>query len=110
MYRMIVMDEVDGMGGSDRGGLVALLAVIKSSKVPIVCICNDRQSPKIRSLANNCYDLKVRYNGTYLICTYFCGCYNVILLSFTFVVVVCCCHTSKLLILLLLQLVISSDI
>jgi len=57
---MIVMDEVDGMGGSDRGGLVALQAVIKTSKVPIVCICNDRQSPKIRSLANNCFDLKVR--------------------------------------------------
>jgi replication factor C subunit 1 len=48
------------MGGSDRGGLVALQAVIKKSKVPIICICNDRQSPKIRALANNCFDLKVR--------------------------------------------------
>ena len=54
------MDEVDGMGGSDRGGIVELTKIIKSSSVPIICICNDRQSPKIRGLANNCYDLRVR--------------------------------------------------
>eukprot|EP01038_Epipyxis_sp_PR26KG_P010113 gene10113-13591_t len=58
--RMIIMDEVDGMGGSDRGGIAELIAIIKTSKSPIVCICNDRQSPKIRSLANHCYDIKVR--------------------------------------------------
>ena len=32
--------------------------MIKDSKVPIVCICNDRQHPKIRSLANHCFDLR----------------------------------------------------
>ena len=32
--------------------------MIKSTKVPIICICNDRQHPKIRSLANHCYDLR----------------------------------------------------
>ncbi len=58
--RLIIMDEVDGMGGSDRGGIAELNKIIKASKVPIICICNDRQSPKIRGLANNCYDLKVR--------------------------------------------------
>ena len=52
---------MDGMSGnSDRGGLAELLSVAKQSKNPIICICNDRQSPKIRSLANSCYDLKVR--------------------------------------------------
>ena len=35
------MDEVDGMS-SDRGGSKALIDKIKNSKVPIVCICNDR--------------------------------------------------------------------
>ncbi len=54
------MDEVDGMGGSDRGGLAELLKIVKESKCPIICICNDRQSPKIRSLSNYCYDLRVR--------------------------------------------------
>jgi replication factor C subunit 1 len=58
--RLVIMDEVDGMGGSDRGGIPELIKVIKTSKNPIICICNDRQSQKIRSLANHCYDLRVR--------------------------------------------------
>ena len=58
--RLIIMDEVDGMGGSDRGGVAELIKVIKNSKTPIICICNDRQSTKIRSLANSCYDLRVK--------------------------------------------------
>ncbi len=32
--------------------------MIKTTKVPIICICNDRQSAKIRSLANHCFDLR----------------------------------------------------
>jgi replication factor C subunit 1 len=34
--------------------------VIKGAKSPIICICNDRQSQKIRSLANHCFDLRVK--------------------------------------------------
>ena len=52
------MDEVDGVGAGDRGGIAALISVIKDSKTPIICICNDRQHQKIQSLANHCYDLK----------------------------------------------------
>ncbi|OQR91027.1 replication factor C subunit [Achlya hypogyna] len=58
--RVIVMDEVDGMSSGDRGGMAELIAIIKKSKTPIVCICNDRQSPKVRSLANYALDLKFR--------------------------------------------------
>jgi replication factor C subunit 1 len=58
--RLVIMDEVDGMGGSDRGGIVELIKVIKLSKTPIICICNDRQCMKIKSLANHCFDLRVR--------------------------------------------------
>jgi replication factor C subunit 1 len=54
------MDEVDGMSAGDRGGSAALIQIIKSSKIPIICICNERSSPKIRSLANHCLDLRVR--------------------------------------------------
>ena len=32
--------------------------MVKTTRVPIICICNDRQHPKIRSLANHCYDLR----------------------------------------------------
>lgn len=54
------MDEVDGMSAGDRGGSAELINLIKKTKVPIICICNDRQSPKIRSLVNHCYDMKFR--------------------------------------------------
>lgn len=46
--QLVIMDEVDGMGGSDRGGIQELISLIKKSKVPIIAICNDRQHQKIR--------------------------------------------------------------
>ena len=52
------MDEVDGMSSGDRGGITAIIQMIKNSKVPIICICNDRSSEKIRSLATHCYDVR----------------------------------------------------
>ncbi|OON20510.1 replication factor RFC1 domain protein, partial [Opisthorchis viverrini] len=56
---VLLMDEVDGMAGNeDRGGMQELINMIKSTRIPIICMCNDRQSPKIRSLANYCYDLR----------------------------------------------------
>ena len=44
---VIIMDECDGVGANDRGGIAALIKVIKNSKTPIICICNDRQSQKV---------------------------------------------------------------
>ncbi|KAJ1726517.1 DNA replication factor C complex subunit Rfc1 [Coemansia biformis] len=61
MKRMVViMDEVDGMSGGDRGGNAELIQLIKRTRVPIICICNDRQSPKVRSLAAYCEDMRFR--------------------------------------------------
>ncbi|KAF4736324.1 replication factor C subunit 1, partial [Perkinsus olseni] len=54
----LVMDEVDGMSGGDRGGGAALIQLIKKTKMPVMCICNDRMSTKVRSLANSCYDIR----------------------------------------------------
>jgi replication factor C subunit 1 len=51
---VIIMDEVDGMSTGDRGGLAELNKLIKTSEVPIVCICNDAGSPKMRTLKGNC--------------------------------------------------------
>ncbi|KAJ2553258.1 DNA replication factor C complex subunit Rfc1 [Coemansia sp. RSA 1933] len=56
----VIMDEVDGMSGGDRGGTTELIQLIKRTKVPIICICNDRQSTKVRSLANHCEDIRFR--------------------------------------------------
>ena len=52
------MDEVDGMSFGDRGGIASIIKMIKNTKVPIICICNDRYSAKIRTLANHCLDIK----------------------------------------------------
>lgn len=54
----MIMDEIDGMSGGDRGGIQAIIKMIKEAKAPVICICNDRQHEKIRTLANYCYDVK----------------------------------------------------
>lgn len=62
---VLIMDEVDGMAGNeDRGGVAELVALIKESRVPIICMCNDRNHPKIRSLSNYCYDLRFHKPST----------------------------------------------
>ncbi|XP_034441483.1 replication factor C subunit 1 [Hippoglossus hippoglossus] len=56
---VLIMDEVDGMAGNeDRGGIQEMMGLIRSSKIPIICMCNDRNHQKIRSLANYCFDLR----------------------------------------------------
>ena len=56
---VLIMDEVDGMSGNqDRGGVAEVIQMIKETKIPVICICNDRMHPKIRSLANHCFDLR----------------------------------------------------
>jgi len=61
---VIIMDEVDGVGAGDRGGIGALIQVIKQTRTPIICICNDRQNKKLASLVNYCYDLKFQRPST----------------------------------------------
>ncbi|XP_078584949.1 replication factor C subunit 1-like [Branchiostoma floridae x Branchiostoma japonicum] len=59
MRQAVIMDEVDGMAGNeDRGGIAELINLIKHTKVPIVCMCNDRSHQKMRSLVNYCFDLR----------------------------------------------------
>ncbi|XP_071599814.1 replication factor C subunit 1 isoform X1 [Heliangelus exortis] len=56
---VLIMDEVDGMAGNeDRGGIQELIGLIRQTKVPIICMCNDRNHPKMRSLVHYCFDLR----------------------------------------------------
>lgn len=55
---ILIMDEIDGLGGSDRGGAAALGRLIQKTRWPIICICNDRMNEKVRNLAPKCYDLR----------------------------------------------------
>jgi replication factor C subunit 1 len=58
---LFIVDEVDGMSSSDRGGIAELNKIIAETTVPILCICNDRQSKQARALAKHVVD--VRWSG-----------------------------------------------
>ena len=53
--RLILLDEVDGLSGtSDRGGVRAILKVIKDAVHPIVMTANDPNSPRLKDLFKVC--------------------------------------------------------
>mmetsp|Transcript_39917 Transcript_39917/g.100275 ORF Transcript_39917/g.100275 Transcript_39917/m.100275 type:complete len:592 (+) Transcript_39917:103-1878(+) len=57
---VIIMDECDGMAGGDAGGMQALMNMIKNTKNPIICICNERGDQQVRQLSQVCYDIKFK--------------------------------------------------
>lgn len=57
---VLIMDEVDGMSAGDRGGVGALAAVCKRTNVPMILICNERKSPKMKPFDYVTYDLPFR--------------------------------------------------
>lgn len=48
------------MSSGDRGGVADLIQTIHKSKVPIICICNDKYAQKLKSLKNHCIELDFR--------------------------------------------------
>lgn len=56
--RVVIMDEVDGMSSGDRGGIGELARVIKHCAFPIICIANERTTPRLRPLASCCLDIR----------------------------------------------------
>ena len=58
-FQVLIMDEVDGVSGSEgRGGMQTLLKLFRTTRIPIICIANDRQASKMRTLISNCYEIK----------------------------------------------------
>jgi replication factor C large subunit len=45
--KIILMDEVDGVTGSDRGGIPELVRLINETKFPIIMTCNDVWQSKL---------------------------------------------------------------
>jgi len=45
--KIILMDEVDGVTGTDRGGIPELVKVITKTKFPIIMTCNDAWQSKL---------------------------------------------------------------
>lgn len=53
--RLILLDEVDGLSGtSDRGGISAILKVIRDAVHPIVMTANDSNNPRLKDLLKVC--------------------------------------------------------
>ena len=58
--KLIIMDEVDGIHGTnDRGGTKALNKIIKESKQPIVMMANDFYSNKLTTIKKNAQVIKM---------------------------------------------------
>lgn len=57
---LLIMDEVDGMSAGDRGGVGAMAATAKKTKIPMILICNERSIPKMRPFDHICYELPFR--------------------------------------------------
>ncbi|KAF9494490.1 DNA replication factor C, large subunit [Pleurotus eryngii] len=56
----LIMDEVDGMSAGDRGGVGAMNALIKKTKIPIICIANDKGAQKLKPLQYTTFSLSFR--------------------------------------------------
>ena len=59
--KLIIMDEVDGIHGTnDSGGTRALNKIIKESKQPIIMMANDFYSKRLATIKNNATVIKMR--------------------------------------------------
>uniref|UniRef100_A0A0A9Z276 Replication factor C subunit 1 n=1 Tax=Lygus hesperus TaxID=30085 RepID=A0A0A9Z276_LYGHE len=67
---LLLMDEVDGC---DIGGVGEVIEMIKhTSSIPIVCTCNDRWHPKLRSLINYVEDIRFTRPPCNIVSNYLC--------------------------------------
>ncbi|KAJ5780165.1 hypothetical protein N7457_005325 [Penicillium paradoxum] len=57
---VLIMDEVDGMSAGDRGGVGAVAAIVKKTKIPIILVCNERRLPKMKPFDFITYDVPFR--------------------------------------------------
>lgn len=57
--KMILIDEVDGMGRTDRGGTSELATIVDESRFPVVMTANDAYDNNIRTLRNKSKMIKL---------------------------------------------------
>jgi len=71
---VIIMDEIDGMNSGDKGGINALIKLIRPKKTkkqrneevcnsPIICISNHHTDKKIKELMKVCHVFELPYIG-----------------------------------------------
>jgi len=52
--KVLLMDEVDGVTGTDIGGIPELIRILEMTKHPIIMTCNDVWQTKLSSLRQKC--------------------------------------------------------
>jgi len=57
----LVFSDIDS--GSDYGFISSLTECIKESKIPIICICDNRFDQSIKPILNYCFDIKLKKPG-----------------------------------------------
>jgi replication factor C large subunit len=59
--KLIILDEVDGIHGTDdRGGIRAISKIIKESHHPLIMMANDPYSKRIKSLKTKCKVINIK--------------------------------------------------
>lgn len=59
-YKLIILDEVDGIHGTnDRGGVKAIGQIIKNTKHPLILIANDLYSKRLTTIKTKCDVIKM---------------------------------------------------
>lgn len=60
-HKLIILDEVDGIHGTnDRGGVAAINKIIQTSKHPLVLIANDFYSKRLTNIKTKCEVIKFK--------------------------------------------------
>ena len=60
-YKLIILDEVDGIHGTnDRGGVRAIGEIIRNSKHPMILTANDFYSKRLQSIKPKCTVIKMK--------------------------------------------------
>lgn len=66
---VLLMDEVDGC---DLGGVSEIIQMIKTTRVPIVCTCNDRWHQKLRPLIKHVEDIRFTRPPCNIVANFIC--------------------------------------
>jgi replication factor C large subunit len=56
--RLILIDEVDGISGTERGAVSMIIKIMKASQFPLFAIANDPWKPKLAPLRSACKVIK----------------------------------------------------
>ena len=65
--KILLVDEVDGVTGTDVGGVAELIRLVESTKFPIIMTCNDVWQSKLSQLRQKCKVVEMKSLQTFTI-------------------------------------------